>query len=146
MGQLVVQMVWLGFQVQILDPNVGVQILTGILISTMEPLVLLITLAKIPIMEIDPLVKVTILLTSVIFVIYYKSYLSFTFVLKAESEAMKTATEQIVASHGGAEKVIYVSVHAYSQLWMFPHGHVKSKSPHHYALNKVADKAVKELR
>lgn len=145
MGQLVVQMVWLGFQVQIPDPNVGVQILTGILISTMEPLVLLITLAKIPIMEIDPLVKVTILLTSVIFVIY-KCNLSLTFVLKAESEAMKTATEQIVASHGGAEKVIYVSVHAYSQLWMFPHGYVKSKSPHHYALNKVADKAVKELR
>ena len=145
MGQLVVQMVWLGFQVQIPDPNVGVQILTGILISTMEPLVLLITLVKIPIMEIDPLVKVTILLTSVIFVIY-KCNLSLTFVLKAESEAMKTATEQIVASHGGAEKVIYVSVHAYSQLWMFPHGHVKSKSPHHYALNKVADKAVKELR
>ena len=97
-------------------------------------------------MEIDPLVKVTILLTSVIFVINYKCNLSLTFVLKAESEAMKTATEQIVASHGGAEKVIYVSVHAYSQLWMFPHGHVKSKSPHHYALNKVADKAVKELR
>ena len=145
MGQLVVQMVWLGFQVQIPDPNVGVQILTGILISTMEPLVLLITLAKIPIMEIDPLVKVTTLLPSVIFVIY-KCNLSLTFVLKAESEAMKTATEQIVASHGGAEKVIYVSVHAYSQLWMFPHGHVKSKSPHHYALNKVADKAVKELR
>ena len=145
MGQLVVRMVWLGFQVQIPDPNVGVQILTGILISTMEPLVLLITLAKIPIMEIDPLVKVTILLTSVIFVIY-KCNLSLTFVLKAESDAMKTATEQIVASHGGAEKVIYVSVHAYSQLWMFPHGHVKSKSPHHYALNKVADKAVKELR
>ena len=97
-------------------------------------------------MEIDPLVKVTILLTSVIFVINYKSNLSLTFVITAESEAMKTATEQIVASHGGAEKVIYVSVHAYSQLWMFPHGHVKSKSPHHYALNKVADKAVKELR
>jgi len=64
---------------------------------------------------------------------------------EAESEAMKTATEQIIASHGGAEKVVYVSVHAYSQLWMFPHGHVKSKSPHHYSLNKVANKAVQDL-
>lgn len=65
---------------------------------------------------------------------------------EAESEAIKTVTEQIVASHGGPERVVYVSVHAYSQLWMFPNGHIRSKSPHHYALERVAEKAVGDLR
>ena len=65
---------------------------------------------------------------------------------EAESQAFKTTLEKIIGSHGGPNKVIYVSVHAYSQLWMFPNGHIKSKSAHHYDLKRVADRAVSDLR
>ena len=65
---------------------------------------------------------------------------------EAESQAFKTTLTKIIGSHGGPNKVIYVSVHAYSQLWMFPNGHIKSKSAHHYDLKRVADRAVSDLR
>ena len=40
----------------------------------------------------------------------------------------------------------YVSVHAFSQLWMFPYGHIKSNSKHYSDLKRVAQASVSKLR
>ena len=65
---------------------------------------------------------------------------------EAESQAIRTALTQISNNHGGSENVVYVSVHAYSQLWMYPNGHIKSVSKHDRDLKRVANIAASALR
>ena len=65
---------------------------------------------------------------------------------EAESQAIRTALTQISKQHGGSENVVYVSVHAYSQLWMYPNGHIKSVSKHDKDLKRVANIAASALR
>ena len=65
---------------------------------------------------------------------------------EAESQAIRTALTQISNNHGGPENVVYVSVHAYSQLWMYPNGHIKSVSKHDKDLKRVANIAASALR
>jgi len=62
---------------------------------------------------------------------------------EAESQALRDALTGVKAKQPIAA---YVSVHSYSQLWMFPNGHLKSLSHHHRDLNRVAKKAVLALR
>lgn len=64
---------------------------------------------------------------------------------EAESQAIRTALTQISNKHGGSENVVYVSVHAYSQLWMYPNGHIKSVSKHDKDLKRVANIAASAL-
>ena len=53
----------------------------------------------------------------------------------------------VAAEHGGADKIAaYVSVHAYSQLWMYPNGYLKTLSKHNSDLKRVAAKATSALR
>ena len=62
----------------------------------------------------------------------------------AESRALRDALKTAMADHN--KKVAYISVHAYSQLWMFPNGYTKSLSTHHSDLKLVANKAVQALK
>ena len=65
---------------------------------------------------------------------------------EAESQAVRTALTDIIANHGGVKNVVYVSIHAFSQLWMYPNGYTKAKSQNHLDLKRVAAKAVSALR
>lgn len=62
---------------------------------------------------------------------------------EAESQALRDGLQTVAAEHSN---VIYVSVHAYSQLWMFPNGHLKTHSRHHNDLKRVSQVAVNKLR
>ena len=62
----------------------------------------------------------------------------------AESRALRDALKTALVDHN--KQVTYVSVHAYSQLWMFPNGHTKSLSKHNSDLKSVANKATQALR
>ena len=62
----------------------------------------------------------------------------------AESQALRDSLQRVLAEHN--QKVAYVSVHAFSQLWMYPNGYTKSHSKHHNDLKLVASKAVQALR
>ena len=59
---------------------------------------------------------------------------------EAESRAVKDAVLGI-----GPRLVSFVSVHAYSQLWMFPYGHVKRVAKDHNDLKRLAQVAVSAL-
>ncbi len=65
---------------------------------------------------------------------------------EAESKAVRDGLQTVVSQHGGSKHVTYVSVHAYSQLWMFPNGHLKSLSKYHTDLKRVANVAANSLR
>ena len=62
----------------------------------------------------------------------------------AESKAVRDALKTAMADHN--KKVVYISVHAYGQLWIYPYGHTKSQSIHHSDLKSVATKAVQALQ
>ena len=62
----------------------------------------------------------------------------------AESKAIRTNLKAAMVNHN--KKVAYVSVHSYSQLWMFPNGYTKSLSTHHSDLKLVANEAIQALR
>ena len=62
----------------------------------------------------------------------------------AESKAVRDALKTAMAEHN--KKVIYISVHAYGQLWIYPYGHTKSQSIHHSDLKSVATVAVQALQ
>ena len=63
---------------------------------------------------------------------------------EAESQAIRDSLKQVMVDHN--KKVVYVSVHSYSQFWMFPNGYSNAHSEHHLDLKRVASKAVKALK
>ena len=63
---------------------------------------------------------------------------------EAESQAIRDSLKKVMADHN--KEIVYVSVHAFSQLWMFPNGYTKGLSKHHSDLKRVSNKAVEALR
>ena len=62
------------------------------------------------------------------------------------SEQESKATRDAIFSIKSTQKIAsFVSVHAFSQLWMTPYGSKKSLSPYHNDLKRVAQKAVSAL-
>lgn len=64
---------------------------------------------------------------------------------EAESRAVRDALVGIKAAHNG-KVAAYFSVHAYSQLWMIPNGHIKNSSPNHNDLMKMAAIGVQSVK
>lgn len=61
-----------------------------------------------------------------------------------ETQAFRLGLERAMEDH--KKKMVYMSVHSYTQKWMFPNGHTKSQSKDHMDLKYVAQKAVDALR
>ena len=61
-----------------------------------------------------------------------------------ESKALRDIVYKIQHNHD--KLAAYVSVHAYSQLWMIPNGHVKNLSPHHNDLMEAAEAATQAIQ
>jgi len=61
-----------------------------------------------------------------------------------ETQAIKVGLEDAIKEHNG--KVIQLSIHSYTQKWMFPNSYNRSQSIHHNDLKFVAQKAVEALR